>query len=238
MLWLRSPLPKGIYDELETSEPSSSTQGFKGSLGMIQIVRYSDTPVGSYDELLIIPGTFETPGGSQKGKPRLRITRIYVSGRDTCYNGRVNWNIPKHLARFEFSSPPTVKGQSPPSALDISVYPPSSFDNAHPTTPFFKAKLTPSRYLPSVPLSTSWLPLSTILVQPPLPAGDDLLLAGTDRWCTFAITAKTRKARLMAVRVDDVDEPSSSWPDVKPWSLGIWLEEATLDIPTPEEFVL
>lgn len=54
---------------------------------MIQIVRYSDTPVGAYDELLLIPGNFEVPSAKERGKARLRITRDYVSQRDTCYNG-------------------------------------------------------------------------------------------------------------------------------------------------------
>ena len=55
---------------------------------MIQIVRYSDTPVGPYDELLIIPGSYTVPGGTQKGKTQLRATRFYVSQRETTYNGR------------------------------------------------------------------------------------------------------------------------------------------------------
>ena len=55
---------------------------------MIQIVRYHDTPVGPYDELLIIPGSYAVPGGKFKGKTQLRATRFYVSQRETTYNGR------------------------------------------------------------------------------------------------------------------------------------------------------
>ena len=54
---------------------------------MIQIVRYTDTPVGPYDELVLIPGNFLAPGGKDKGKARMRISRIYVSQTKTCYNG-------------------------------------------------------------------------------------------------------------------------------------------------------
>ena len=39
---------------------------------------------GPYDELVLLPGKFSGP---QKGQKNLRITRIYVSQADTCYNG-------------------------------------------------------------------------------------------------------------------------------------------------------
>lgn len=87
LLTLRNPLPAGIYDPLEASHPVCTSSEFKGGLGMIQIVRYADTPCGAYDELLIIPGNFEVRGGSQKGKSRMRISRIYVSQRETTYSG-------------------------------------------------------------------------------------------------------------------------------------------------------
>ena len=56
---------------------------------MIQIVRYSETPVGPYDELLIIPGDFKA---SQNDEKRMRITRIYVNQSETCYNG-TSWVV-------------------------------------------------------------------------------------------------------------------------------------------------
>ena len=65
---------------------------------MVQIVRYTETPVGAYDELVIIPGDFEVPvlsggsggegeGGKKKVKKNTRITGIWVSQKDTCWNG-------------------------------------------------------------------------------------------------------------------------------------------------------
>lgn len=65
---------------------------------MVQIVRYSETPVGPYDELVIMPGDFEVPvlnvsgggegnGGKKKVKKNTRITGIWVSQKDTCWNG-------------------------------------------------------------------------------------------------------------------------------------------------------
>ena len=122
---------------------------------------------GPYDELLLVPGVFRVP---TKPTPRRRITRIYVSQRETCYNGRHNWNIPKHLARFTFSSPAGT-----PGPLTLAVYAPDPSAK----TPFFSATLTPFRWLPAIPLSTRFLPLSTTLAQPPVPAAAPLPAAGS-----------------------------------------------------------
>ncbi len=71
-----------------------------GGLYSIQILRYLDSPVGSYDELLVSPGAFAYPfeaeGGGKKRKERrnLRITRIYVSSKEACYNGRLSKSPP------------------------------------------------------------------------------------------------------------------------------------------------
>ena len=62
---------------------------------MVQIVRYSETPVGPYDELVIMPGDFDVPvlsgsggeGVKKKVKKNTRITGIWVSQKDTCWNG-------------------------------------------------------------------------------------------------------------------------------------------------------
>ncbi|KAI9704647.1 MAG: hypothetical protein M1820_005395 [Bogoriella megaspora] len=244
ILWLPKQLPRGIYDPLEASSPDfaspQSAGDFKSGIGMIQIVRYSETPVGPYDELLVMPGNFKVPGGQQRGKARLRISRIYVSQRETCYAGRQNWNIPKHLARFEFSSPPVAKGSAPSSPLTISVFPPGTDDS----TPFFTATLTPMKWVPPIPnFSTKYLPLSTILAQPPLPSGDEAMLCGTDLWRTFKVNAHAKKARCtwIAVAESTRKDQEAYWPatkDLKPWSIGLWLEDATLDFPAPEEFKL
>lgn len=78
----------------------------------------------------------------------------------------------------------------------------------------------------------------TTFVQPPMPAGDDGLLCGTHSWKAFDAVAATSKARLMWVKSagDDEVDRQGHWPDVKPWSIGLWLEDASLDIPAPEEW--
>ena len=96
-----SPLPAEIaYAPLEAQAETftSEKQGgiHKGGVGFAQIFRYSDTPVGAYDELAIIPGSFEAPESvGCKGK-HMRITGIWVSQETTLMNGRKNWNIPKY----------------------------------------------------------------------------------------------------------------------------------------------
>lgn len=64
---------------------------------MVQIVRYTETPVGPYDELVFIPGDFDVPvlngtGGEGEGvkkkvRKNTRITGIWVSQKETCWNG-------------------------------------------------------------------------------------------------------------------------------------------------------
>ncbi|KAF2128027.1 hypothetical protein P153DRAFT_46925 [Dothidotthia symphoricarpi CBS 119687] len=68
---------------------------------------------------MLIPSNFtvlQPPAGGRLkiSKKALRLSRIFVSQRTTVYNGRLNWNIPKYLARFSFSTLPTPKGNVPP----------------------------------------------------------------------------------------------------------------------------
>lgn len=90
-------IPSIAYSPLEAASPFASAESGRpvGGLYNIQIIRYSDTPVGPYDELLIAPGAFayDVGGGGgdddeRRTESHLRITRIYVSTRETCYNGR------------------------------------------------------------------------------------------------------------------------------------------------------
>ncbi|KAF2638171.1 hypothetical protein P280DRAFT_455978 [Massarina eburnea CBS 473.64] len=228
---LRS-LPEGVYDSLE--EPCLEHADFKGGLGLIIIVRYKETPVGPYDEIILIPGSFAVPqpkdGPIKIPKNALRVCRIYVSQRTTTYNGRLNWNIPKHLARFWFSAPVTEAGQSPPAKLEMAAYPPGTEDGDG-VSPFFACTIRPFRWVPSIPFNFKWLPFDTRQVQPPLPqAGgqaqavkselqsrkegngtvsdyntdpkhEEALMAGTDMWRTFPIHASAPRVRGCRVTV-------------------------------------
>lgn len=93
-------LPLDIaYDPLELHAESFSSEKevgkYVGGLGMAYIVRYTDTPVGTYDELAIIPGSFSKVGPDGKKEKNSMITGIWVSQETTLMNGRKNWNIPK-----------------------------------------------------------------------------------------------------------------------------------------------
>jgi len=82
-------LPADAYSPLEAASPpfsdASQAGAFKGGLGLVIIIRYSETPVGSYNEMIYMPGSFEVP--RQGAKNAARVTRIYVDQKDTTYNG-------------------------------------------------------------------------------------------------------------------------------------------------------
>ncbi|MFC3879378.1 hypothetical protein ACFOSV_04300 [Algoriphagus namhaensis] len=68
---------------------------FKGGLGYLMLVNYTESPVGPYQELLFIPGKFD-PSGKQS------ISKIYVSSYASTFNGRANWGIPKDTLPFSW----------------------------------------------------------------------------------------------------------------------------------------
>lgn len=87
-------LPDFTYSPLEANssyaDPKASGS-HQGGPSQFQIIRYSESPVGPYDELIICPGFFDYPvneGGKVKMKKNARISRIYVSQKYTCWNGR------------------------------------------------------------------------------------------------------------------------------------------------------
>jgi hypothetical protein len=87
------PLPVKAYSPLERN--STAMQGnYIGVLGTLLVVRYSETPVGPYDEFVILPGYFEyprtLPDGTVEIRETIRGTRFYVSQKYTNWNGRVS----------------------------------------------------------------------------------------------------------------------------------------------------
>jgi hypothetical protein len=163
------------------------------------------------------------------------------------HQGRLNWNIPKHLARFSFSAPAvSAEHPHPPKQLEVSVYPPSPSAKL----PFFSATLQPFTFPPAVPFNNAWMPsyFSTQTI-PPLPSAisapgdawieeeeqaEAIIAAGTDEWCESKVAIKTNKARGCWVTVHppvEQEEAQKWWPQGqtwKPWAVGLWLEDATL----------
>ncbi|RAR06250.1 MFS general substrate transporter [Stemphylium lycopersici] len=248
-------LPKGTYDAFEAEWADEKLGTFEGGLGSVMVVRYSDTPVGPYDELIFVPGNFTIPHPSSGTIPKLpkkamRISRIYVSQRTTTYNGRLNWNIPKHLARFTFSAPATMQGQSPPRDLTVRVFPPGTQDGDG-VNPFFSATIKPWQWVPAIPVSTKYIPMNFTLVQPPIPEAQghkqaakeaidgphtdpyDLdpekglaVLVGTESWRTFDISASSPRARGCWVEVHEGGQGEQSGDEecetFFPRRLGTW----------------
>jgi hypothetical protein len=103
-------LPAFIYSPLE-AESTSGKDVPIGGLAMVQVIRYTDSPVGPYDELLLVPGAFKFEKDEEgrdgkivrQKKVGLRLTRIFVSQKHTCWNGRTSKYIPhgtvKHKER-------------------------------------------------------------------------------------------------------------------------------------------
>lgn len=87
-------LPEHAYSPLEKestyASPSASGK-HHGGTSQIQVIRYTESPVGPYDELIISPGSYSyevEEDGKRKTKKNSRISRIYVSQKYTCWNGR------------------------------------------------------------------------------------------------------------------------------------------------------
>lgn len=81
------------YSPLEAASAYADPAGSKpvGGLSMINIIRYTESPAGPYDELILTPGFHEytvEEDGRRVTKKNTRVTRIYVSQKYTCWNGR------------------------------------------------------------------------------------------------------------------------------------------------------
>ncbi|KAK7691486.1 hypothetical protein QCA50_004885 [Cerrena zonata] len=229
--------PSSAFNDAEAASSFSDAKAsgeYHGGLTSLMLVRYKDTPVGPYDELIWIPGAFSVPQTSMK---KLRITRIYVSAKESVYNGRKNWNIPKTVAHFEFTPNPKATSPDVLPYSKITVSSPSD-----PEHPFFAINITPSRFLskPWLPYDSSWTPLDTYLVQPPLPESpkwrEDALI-GTNRWWGIDPLMKGKAAVIWGEGGLEGDKYGDNVgiPDLNPWKMGLWLKDFMLDFPTGEE---
>ena len=160
-----------------------------------------------------------------------------------------DWNVPKHLARFDWD-------RQPDGTTTVKVFPHDadpSDESAPSAEPFFQATFRPLRLLPRFPLSTAWLRWlgrDPTLVHPPLPEGATAAeLPGTGRrWCATAALLSGRRAALgwFDVRGPLAEEGEKNGPSSSPssslssggipggWRLGVWLEDAVLEFPVPE----
>ncbi|KAJ7290206.1 hypothetical protein C8J57DRAFT_1610786 [Mycena rebaudengoi] len=167
-------LPAGFANPLEA--PSLRPGVILPDIGLIMIIRYSAAPVGPYDELIYIPGRWAynlTNSG-------LRITQIYVNSNASVYNGRKNWNIPKHQAVFDFA-------KAADGSTTVTVSPPNDLSNPH-----FKVKLSPSTAAIPLQVSTAFTGDYLTLIQPSFPASaTNPIDVGTDTWKQLLLSVNT-----------------------------------------------
>ncbi|KAH7038289.1 uncharacterized protein B0I36DRAFT_346284 [Microdochium trichocladiopsis] len=251
-------LPDKTFHPLERTVGNYTAGTFRGILGTILLVRYDDSPVGPYDEFIVIPGTFsyDKEGVEQL---RLRIGRIYVSQKYTTWNGRSNWNIPKHLARFDWTSHPGG-GES------VKIYPYDTSgslssaiaqETGPSAKPFFSMTFAPTIPV-QIPFTTDvfgWLGMeATTLGHPPIPEGNGVYdeLPGTDFWAHTVFGLKGSKASLglMDLRQAETDEVVSGrnavgdevfpnfWPGMPRWNVALKLTDAMISFSDPETWVV
>ncbi|KAK8045632.1 hypothetical protein PG993_005656 [Apiospora rasikravindrae] len=250
-----SGLPVKAYGPLERASPAyTAAAEYVGLLGMIQIIRYTDSPVGPYDELLMVPGYFKYPHVDDQGRESERlnpsITRIYVSQKYTAKNGRMNWNIPKHLAKFDWT-------EEEDGSTTVKVYP---FDTTGDPTesgpaplPFFQTTFSP--ILGGLPFSTDlyeWIGINATLAQPPLPANPDTPhgeLAGTQQWRAVVPGQASDRSSIGMFDMgqgqgDAVGNTGKNavgdevfpnfWPGMPSLTLGLRMENAKISFGEPE----
>ncbi|MEO6699326.1 MAG: hypothetical protein ABIR53_06530 [Paraperlucidibaca sp.] len=75
--------------------PTALRRSRRSNLSFAMLVNYDNSPAGSYQELLFIPGSFQFSDAR-----RASISRIYVSSLASVVNGRRNWGIPKDRCNF------------------------------------------------------------------------------------------------------------------------------------------
>ncbi|KAI0391593.1 hypothetical protein F5Y17DRAFT_440000 [Xylariaceae sp. FL0594] len=245
-------LPAKAYPPLERKSATFTQGEYVGILGMIQIIRYTESPVGPYDELLIVPGYFKNQRDGETLK-RVRVSRIYVSQKYTAWNGRINWNIPKHLARFDW----TDNGAG---VTTVKVYPYDTTgdvaESAPAPKPWFQMKFSDTvTGLVNIPFTTDlykYIGINATLVQPPLP-GNTLAaydeLPASDHWAATVPGQTSTHTTLGVFDMDqgdgDVEEGQSVnsvgdeyfpnfWPGLPRFNVGLRLADARITFSAPE----
>ncbi|GKT65215.1 LOW QUALITY PROTEIN: hypothetical protein ColTof4_07600 [Colletotrichum tofieldiae] len=269
-------LPTKAFPPLERQFASAIEGEYLGLLGMIQIIRYTESPVGPYDELLIVPGFFkynhtDATDGRVEEKTNVRVSRIYskvymlewenkysrsnfiVSTYKrkvmTVANRWTDWNIPKHLARFDWT-------EAEHGETAVKIYPhdttgdPSESKPAE--KPWFQATFKPD-LLSGLPFSTDLykiLGVNATLAQPPLPYAKSSFgeLAGTNHWATTVPEQATDHASVgifdlgqedgdvegnMGTNIVGDEYFPNFWPGLLRFHPGMKLENATITFNAP-----
>ncbi|KAJ1545805.1 hypothetical protein HK405_007653 [Cladochytrium tenue] len=109
-------------------EPIDRVDDLRAGPGFVMLLRYADSPVGPYDELLVTTGATKQRGvpvappasaPASASKPSLprrlfaprRVPLIWVSSERSLRGGRRNWGVRKELADFTFTESADGKGR-------------------------------------------------------------------------------------------------------------------------------
>ncbi|KAJ3476529.1 hypothetical protein NLI96_g11098 [Meripilus lineatus] len=179
----RSTFPDLEWKSLYTNP--NATGEFRGGLSTIVILRYFETPIGAFDELIWFPGKFAVPLDNTEAT---RVGRMYVSNRDAIYNGRKYCNVPKERGRFTFIRDPQAKpGTMPYSKVTVAPW-------DRPDDPCFVIEMSSTWFSrPILPFNTKLLGNAMYMVQPPLPESPNWRndgMVGTRDWRGFKPVVK------------------------------------------------
>ncbi|CAF1667920.1 unnamed protein product [Adineta ricciae] len=188
--------------------PDPVISPFRGGLGGLMLVRYTDSPVGPYDELILVPGCYQFGD-----KTYYRISQIYVSSLDSVINGRRNWNVPKKLATFRWNDDNT----------HVKIFLPDQ------TEPFCTIRVQPRLYC--LPIGTGLVPeIFRTLLQPPLEETEDKnayfkIVPSCSGWFRPIV-------RLLEFQTDGKEIPSHE--QIPLYTYGVGYEAFTLLFPKAE----
>ncbi|RDX48224.1 hypothetical protein OH76DRAFT_1405139 [Lentinus brumalis] len=242
-------LPISYFPSQETQlyKTSTAQEAFRGGRGSVTLLRYTDTPIGPFDELAISPGEFTNPFEQECH----RITRAYASSIAAVVNGRSNWGLPRELAQFTFT--PSLDH---PDATEVRVYPAISFSPVEfSSDPCFAALIKPVSWLPAIPASLAHFP-HVKLFQPPLEGSPHAAydgLVAAPKW--HVLDCEDYRGRAKLFRCEGLLKPKQpeltseedgqrrriahkigftddiAFPDVAPYRLGIHWTEIEVTLP-------
>lgn len=170
-----------------------------GLFGAVILVKYPETSVGPYSELIFTSGLHSL--GSPVG---FHISQIYVNSQASVDGGRANWAVPKKLAIFDWQ---TQGGQQ-----HVKV----SLPNAN--QPFFTASFKQSQFS---------IPASSVVVPPPLKtilqACDPYV--SNNKYLSTRVNAAGKLRLLNAIQIQTDSNEVPSHTDLGLWHLGISLTD-------------
>jgi Acetoacetate decarboxylase (ADC) len=150
-------------------------------------IRYLDTPVGAYGEVLASPVLLaRTP------LPASVVPFIAVDSLASIHGGRANWALPKTLAAFEWTAAPEQFGRGPLRVRGEGTHGPAAWSVAAAVTPRRRrlpvrfplrdVQLTPDGRELDIPISVSGrAQLATVEVESSGPTLPSWLLGGRHR---------------------------------------------------------